>query len=175
MFNPIPVAIQTPAIFTISDLKNAMVIVPYGALSYFPTLANVLVELEQRNATRLTIEIQIGDKPNECTTPPASSADIEPRQFIACTGAINRFNLCTYDALVDHANSLVEKNKFLSEAWARLLHLSVVKSTPKHSRQVFDGSPGANQTSNSLLFVSCRRLLRRLSILLRRCALLRKW
>ena len=153
--NPIPVAFDIPAIVTISDLKLFMVDVPYNPLDTFPVLANVLVGLEKRNATLLAQAVGIGYRADECNIVPETLPDAEPRHFIACTDANQRFNLSTYDAWVNHANGLIKTSKYLGEAWAsgtsvacRKLDLKAPKS------QVFEGYPGANKTSNPLLFIS---------------------
>ncbi|KAH7094529.1 hypothetical protein FB567DRAFT_556111 [Paraphoma chrysanthemicola] len=153
--NPIPVAFDIPAIVTVSDLKLLMVGVPYNPVSTFGIFANVLTGLEKRDATLLAQATGVGSRTDECKIVPDALPDGEPRQFIACNDANHRFNLSTYDAWVEHANNLVNTSQYLGEAWASGTSVNCRKLaiTPPKS-QVFDGYPGANTTSNPLLFIS---------------------
>ncbi|KAF2035619.1 hypothetical protein EK21DRAFT_96813 [Setomelanomma holmii] len=153
--NPIPVALDVPAIVTVSDLKNLMTSVPYNPLDTFPVLANILVDLEQRNATLVAQLLGIGIQQDSCKIVPELIEDTEPRQFIACTDANGRFNLSTYDAWVDHANDLIKRSKYLGEAWASGTSVACRKLDIKAPKsQIFEGYPSANKTSNPLLFIS---------------------
>jgi hypothetical protein len=62
VFNPVPVTIGTPAVATVTDLRLVMALVLYQPLALFATFANMLVELEQRNATTLVYEVGIGSR-----------------------------------------------------------------------------------------------------------------
>jgi pimeloyl-ACP methyl ester carboxylesterase len=156
--NPIPVSGgTTPAILTVNDLKYIQAGAVYDLLSYATILSDALVQLEKRNATLIAQYLGIGTrKQSDCkTTNPELYGDTEPRQFIACIDANQRYNLSTYDAWVTHANTLVNASKYLGEAWAPSTAVAcrnLVIKAPKS--QIFEGYPAANRTSNPLLFVS---------------------
>lgn len=155
--NPIPVAIDTPAIVTVSDLKAVMLQVPYQPLDTFSAFADTLVELEKRNATRLAYASGVGLRlKNDCaSTTPEVFQDTEPPYFIGCIDANQRFNLSTYESWVEYANGLVNQSKYLGEGWAGLISVNCRKLGIKAPKsQIFEGYPGANKTSNPLLFVS---------------------
>jgi pimeloyl-ACP methyl ester carboxylesterase len=156
--NPIPVSDgTTPAIVTVTDLKSIQSVVMYDLLTYATIFSDALVQLENRNAILVANYLGIGTrKQSDCkTVNPELYADIEPRQFIACIDANQRYNLSTYDAWVTYANTLVNMSKYLGEGWAAGTAVgcrSLAIKAPKS--QIFEGYPSANRTSNPLLFVS---------------------
>jgi pimeloyl-ACP methyl ester carboxylesterase len=155
--HPIPVTIEIPAFATVSDLRTVMASVLYQPLALFAAFASMLVDLEQRNATTLAYEVGVGFRSkDDCSSSiPASFDDVEPRRFIACIDANGRYNLSTYDAWVEHANSLVALSKYMGEAWASATAINCRKLNIKApASQVFEGYPSANHTSNPLLFIS---------------------
>jgi len=151
--HPIPVALGAPSLFTISDFKKYMSRVPYRPMQTFSRFARVLVQLEQRNPLPLINFLEIVHGPGECTAP--SDKDYESGVFIGCTDANGRNNLSTYDVWLDRANQFVETSKYMGEYWAAITEIQCHKLEIRAPEsQVFDGYPGANQTSNPLLFVS---------------------
>ncbi|KAF1921698.1 TAP-like protein-domain-containing protein [Ampelomyces quisqualis] len=154
---PIPVAIDTPAIVTASDLKAYSLQIPYSPLESFPTFADMLVELEQRNGTSLAYLLQIGRRfHDDCEAAmPEWYEDVEPRQFIACIDANDRYNLSTFDAWVQHTDTVVNMTRYFGEAWAPATSINCRKLNIKApTSQVFEGYPSASKTSNPLFFLS---------------------
>jgi pimeloyl-ACP methyl ester carboxylesterase len=152
--NPIPVVLETPAIATVSDLKQLIAQAAYDPIILFQIVAQVLAELERRDASTLASFMSLGRRTGECTPGP-DAYDNEPRLLIACTDANGRFNLSTYDGWVDYANDFIKQSQFLGESWASYTSVQCHKLNIKPPKsQVFEGSPGANWTSNSLLFIS---------------------
>jgi pimeloyl-ACP methyl ester carboxylesterase len=155
--HPIPVTLDTPAIITVSDLKNVQGRVVYELFFWATLFSDMLVELENRNATTLATFLGIGRRQQtDCKfVNPEPYPDIEPRLFIACLDANQRYNLSTYDSWVTHANILVNESQYLGEAWAAGTSIGCYKlaiQPPKS--QIFEGYPAANRTSNPLLFIS---------------------
>lgn len=155
--NPIPISSSSsPAIATIDVFKKFQLSTVYTPLEKFPLLADILVELEQRNATTFAKSSGIGTLQDDCFDELNGCTDFEPRPFIACTDANGRTNLSTFDDWVNHANTLIAISKYAGEAAAsetspilcRNLNIKAPES------QVFQGYPGANRTSNPLLFFS---------------------
>jgi pimeloyl-ACP methyl ester carboxylesterase len=155
--HPIPIAIDTPAIITVSHLKDVQSRFIYDPLTWASLFSNMLVELENRNATSLALFLGIGRRQQtDCrSVEPELYADVEPRQFIACIDANLRYNLSTYDAWVTHANILINESQYLGEGWASGTAIGCHKLAIKAPEsQVFEGYPAANRTSNPLLFIS---------------------
>jgi hypothetical protein len=155
--HPIPVTIETPAFATVSDLRMVMASVLYQPLALFAAFANMLVELEQRNATTLAYQVGVGfrSKDDCSSSTPESFDDVEPRRFIACIDANGRYNISTYDAWVEHANDLVALSQYMGEAWASATSINCRNLNIKApASQIFEGYPSANHTSNPLLFIA---------------------
>ncbi|KAF2794937.1 hypothetical protein K505DRAFT_303100 [Melanomma pulvis-pyrius CBS 109.77] len=157
--NPITVTdpnfVQRPAIVTITDFKTALVSVPYSPSAYFPFLAQVLAGLENRNGSLLATFSGEGARIDECSTDDESNAQqIEPRYYIACNDANDRFNLSTIEAWTEHVDTLVDESKYLGEAWAAgtAINCRSLKVYSPES-QIFTGVPSSNHTSTPILFI----------------------
>ncbi|KAH8730296.1 TAP-like protein-domain-containing protein [Phaeosphaeriaceae sp. PMI808] len=156
-FNPIPVSVNKPDIITVQYLKLLASGLPSTPLSNFPSFAKILEKLENRDATDLAMLYGVGVGPTGCQKPDALTADLEPRQFIACTDANGRFNLSTFDSFVEHADSQIKKSQFVGDTWATLVSVNCRKLSIKAPKsQVFEGYPGASKTSNPILFISTK-------------------
>ena len=149
------VVIQRPAILTVSDLKSAIVSVPYAPSVYFPILAQVMLELEQRNGSSLASLLGGGARLDECAPDDVSIAQqIEPRYYIACNDADGRTNFSTVDSWTKHVDQLVKQSKYLGEAWASGTSVncrSLDVYSPKS--QVLIGTPSTNSSSTPILFI----------------------
>jgi pimeloyl-ACP methyl ester carboxylesterase len=147
--------IQAPAILTISDLKSVIVNVPYAPSVYFPILAQVMLELEQRNGSSLASLLGGGARLDECAPDNVSIAQqIEPRYYIACNDADGRTNFSTVESWTEHVDQLVKQSKYLGEAWASGTSVNC-RSLDVYSpeSQVLVGTPSTNSSSTPILFI----------------------
>lgn len=154
--HPIPVADrQTPAIITISDLKNSIAQAPYDPLTYFPELASMLVDLESDPAPLAARLMGIGLRNDNCSKDDIRPERYEPRQIIACNDAAGRFNLSNYNLFVSHVDSVVNQSHYMGEAWisGTSVMCRSLDIRPPES-QIFNDYPGARNTRNPILFVS---------------------
>jgi pimeloyl-ACP methyl ester carboxylesterase len=157
--NPIIVddrsVVKTPNIITISDLKSAITVVPYSPVVYFPFLAEIMLELEQRNGSTFATTFGAGATLDECAPDNVSNAQqIEPRYYIACNDADRRTNYSTVESWTEYADHLAKQSKYLGEAWAAATSLECrsLQVYPPES-QVLSGTPSASNTSTPILFI----------------------
>lgn len=147
--------VEFPTIVTITDFYSALVSVPYSPSVYFPYLAQILLELEKGDGSTLAAFSGEGARIDQCSNETnVNVGQIEPRYYIACNDANNRFNLSTFDAWKDHVDLLVDESKLLGESWAAGTSVNcrnLYVDTPKS--QIFTGTPSANSTSTPILFI----------------------
>lgn len=161
--NPIPVSAvlntNTPTIVTIDDLKAFIGQAAYAPADLFPILANILADLEKRDGDSLkTWSGSAADADaDSCSNNTARwrGVDYEPRYYIACNDANNRFNLSTLANYTDYSRQQYKQSQYLGELWAAgtsVICRQLVVNPPES--QIFPATfPNINSTSTPILFV----------------------
>ncbi|KAF2800948.1 alpha/beta-hydrolase [Melanomma pulvis-pyrius CBS 109.77] len=137
-----PDFVEFPTIITYETLVFALLSALYTPTDYFPLLAQILVDLEARNASLIV----------KTFTPDTMTAD-SAGTLILCLDAAGRYNLSTEQAWEEHVGGVAAQSKYVGDAWAsaavacRNLHVIAP------ANQQVTSVPSANNTNTPILFI----------------------
>ncbi|KAF2184655.1 hypothetical protein K469DRAFT_666450 [Zopfia rhizophila CBS 207.26] len=131
-----------PRLATYEELNFILLSSLYSPLTYFPLLAQVLRDLENRNGSSL---VQI----TSLTRPTAD----EPGAMILCMDAAGRYNLSTIEKWEQHIGLVNEESVYVGDSWSSIaLVCRNMDIYPPESQQIH-GVLSSNKTSFPILFV----------------------
>lgn len=147
--------LRAPRIVTVTDLKLLIGQSSYSPTILYPILSRALAELENGTATTLSSFTNTRPDLDSCSPGGPQGYEIEPRYYIACNDANNRFNVSTLANYTSLVRQQYEMSKYLGEWWAHGTGVAcrqIVVSPPES--QIFPATfPSVNKTSSPILFV----------------------
>ncbi|KAF2467317.1 alpha/beta-hydrolase [Lindgomyces ingoldianus] len=142
--NPISVAdpafVDFPTVITGQDVRGALLLSLYSAISGFPLIASMLSGLEARNGSIMIPLLEA----------------VQPRLLIACNDANGRYNISTVGKWHDYVRDLEMVSTYVGEVWATVIILQCrsLQFTPP-ANQLFYGF-NTTITSHPILFTANR-------------------
>jgi hypothetical protein len=131
-----------PTIVTSQVLVFAILSAIYTPTTYFPLLATIFSDLENRNGSLLA-----------STFPPAAYTGDTPGALILCMDAGGQYNLSTEQKWEDHVGRITEQSKWVGEAWASIpVICKDLDLVPPSTQRIF-GVPSSNRTAGPILFI----------------------